>query len=454
MNMTLHSMNTQTEGSSKKRSTPALLAIGWLICTLVFCGLMIGAYSFPDAWVNDHVRASGERLVEEGVRPRFDPDLVKTQRDNYTEGYVLSMASHQGGHPLRSAFLNPYYDNEDALAGDPKGRITSVADGIGKPANQSYGRYWQGHLILERPLLIFMDLHGIYILMAVILGLLTLWAGAGLFRRLGWFGPVILLISLLLVDPEMIPSSTKFWYSFAIAVACVGWISWFSSRYPFDSRRTSMFFFFVGAVTVFLDFMSTPIITFMMSFAGLVLIHRGSIADLPMKKSLLIGGRHFLFWIAGWILLGLTNWLLFTAFAAGDHLNGLEILRDRMDNWTGGGGMAYRQISRFAGIGNVITTFGLPISPAMVLGAAGILSFLPGIFAPSRYRACGILLTLICAIPVLWCLILSASFYDHAWTVYRMCAGLFFTWLAGAYLLLPPLRRRGPSPRSLHQERV
>ena len=452
MKPTMPPTNDLPERTHYKHSLLRLTLIGWLVCTLIFCGLMIAAYSFPDAWVNDHVRSSGKQLISEGIYPKGPASTLGTKRDNYTDGYVLGMISHQDGHPIRSAFLNPYYDNDQALAGDHNARLTSVVDGIGHTANQTYGRYWQGHLVLERPLMIFLDLQGIYVVMAMILVLLVLWAGAGLFRRLGWFGPVILLISLLLVDPVSISFSTKFWYSFAIAIAGIGWISWFSARYPFEGQRASMFFFVMGAVTVFLDFLSTPILTFMMPFVTLILIRREEIGKLINKEALLTGGRHFLFWIAGWVLLGLTNWLIFIAFAQGSHVDGFEMIRVRWEHWVGSGDLHARQLSRFAGIGEIISIFGLPFPGKAVLGTAGVLSLLPAILTPSRYRAGGILLTLTCAIPIVWCIILSASVYDHAWAVFRMCAGLFFTWLAGAYLLLPPLRRRDPSPLSPHRK--
>lgn len=428
----------------EKTSSLRLLLSRWLLFTLLFALLMIGAYSFPDRYVNDHVLSSGEKLVEEGVYPRSVSWDERTMRDNYTEGYVLSMASHRGDHPISSAFLNPYYDNADSLAGAYEARLSSVADGIGKEANQSYGRYWQGHLILERPLLIVTDLHGIYVVMAVLLGLLTLWACIGLIRRLGWAGPVILLLSLLSVNPEMIPSSTKFWYSFAIAVAGVGWICHFAPRYSFAGRNTSLLFFALGAITVFLDFMSTPILTFMLPFATLILLRREEAGEAGLGRGLLTGGRHFLFWFAGWGLLGLSNWILFSAVAAGNHMDGIEMIRLRWETWVSTRGMESRGFTRMNGIYTLISVLYISAPLINVFSTAGVISLLPAFLTKKRLRCSGILLSLTCAIPVAWCVALSTSVTDHAWAAYRMICGLIYVWLAAVCLIIPILLRRPP----------
>ena len=89
------------------------LLLTYLILLLTFTLLMLGTYTLPSSLISDNVIASAQQLQNEGQAAHLINSRLG-RLDNYTDALMLNLAiSSDTKHPLRSAMLNPYYDNDD-----------------------------------------------------------------------------------------------------------------------------------------------------------------------------------------------------------------------------------------------------------------------------------------------------------------------------------------------------
>ena len=408
---------------SAKAPLPARLLLLGIALTALFSALMVCAYLIPDSLVRDNVIASSRVIFAEGPWPQLTQDDLTTQRDNWTEVYVLGMAVHQDGDPLRSAFLNPYYGSEDRPSSMPLESLESwIERGASAPANQSYGRYWQGYLVMIRPLLVLLTLKEIYLVMAVILVTLLVLSCIGLTRRVGWPYAAALVLSFAMVDGWMLPLSTKFWFSFAVALVglCI------AVRMEADEllgERACILFFVLGAVTVFLDYLSTPLVSLGLPLAAAAVCARDELEDLGAAGALRWFGHIVASWLAGYLMLGLANWLIYICVSP-DGAEAVEAIRIRLDNWVGPARF-YEGFNRFSGVVTSYGVFshGLGGRVAVILHALALAACaLPR----GRYRPVRAVLAAASLIPIPWQIVLATSVAWHAWTVYRVfCLSVF-----------------------------
>lgn len=80
----------------------------------------------------------------------------------------------------------------------------------------NYGRYWQGHQVLLRPILIFMNYAGIRILNYILLTSLVVWCFMLMCKKISRSVAVLFLISLVLINFPIVPYSMQFSMCFYI----------------------------------------------------------------------------------------------------------------------------------------------------------------------------------------------------------------------------------------------
>ncbi len=292
------------------KKTIFLLLTTYLLLLLTFTLLMLGTYSLPSSLITDNVIASARQLQHQGQGAHLiDGRLGRL--DNYTDALMLNLAiSSDAMHPLRSAMLNPYYDNDDEEVAKSV-HTEHVALGQTKGLEMRYyGRYWQGYLVTLKPMLIIFSLHGIRIvncLLMLLLSLATLWA---IWQRIGKVEALLFLLSLLLVYFPVVPFSmqysTCFYLMFLSMLAVM--------LYPnltVRSRSLVLTFFVIGAVTSFFDFLTTPQLTLGMPLLVCLLIHRKHEMRTIIIASLAWGIGYALLWASKWVIgYGLTGFNL------------------------------------------------------------------------------------------------------------------------------------------------
>ncbi len=255
-------------------SAPALFASFVLVLTLVF--------ALPNGPITDN-------LLER-------PGLIDDRRadngrviDADTECIGLSVGLYRAPGPPASAFeraigAQSLYGCEQFLKWLDAGEPT---------AHRDYFRYWHGHAVVTRPALSlapYNDLRG---------HLFTL--SAGLLAALAWrlgrdFGAALAIAFAL---PFAVLNAMGFW---VVATKAVTWFlaaggALVASRRP-ASEAPALFFFFLGALTAFFDFLTTPALVFALpALVHFLYAQRAGEAARPFARLVALGG----FWAAGYV---------------------------------------------------------------------------------------------------------------------------------------------------------
>ena len=382
----------------------------WLLCTIIFSSVMLMTYSFSDKYVENKVIESANTLEQEGSYPRLSKS-IQTQLDNYTESYVLNMAVHREKQWYINAFINPYYENEAIIYNPEIERINSVIDGIGKKANAYYGRYWQGHLSIIRPLLLFLNLKQIYIVFSIVMYLMIIYIIYLINKHIDFIYSLLFILSLLLIRIWMVPLSSKFFFSFLVCFVIS--IIILNSKRDLDDKFYNLLFFISGATTVFLDYLSTPLVSFGIPCILLFMLNKENIDSLTTRKALNVYFRLLIYYLSGYLLLGLSNWLVYIMFSA-NSMEAINAIVIRVNNWTGNARFNELDINRLSGIEKTLSVGVYYKNIYIFIELLFILYF---IFIKRNNMT--MIMLLINAIPYIWWIIMSTSVFIHACAVYR-----------------------------------
>ena len=336
---------------------------------------------------------------------------------------MLNLAiSSDTKHPLRSAMLNPYYDNDDedvAKSVNTERVAHGQTNGLEK---RFYGRYWQGYLVTLKPMLILFSLHGLRIvncLLMLLLSLATLWL---IWQKIGKIESLLFLLSLLLVYFPVVPFSLQYstcFYLMFLSMLAVMLYPGLTST----SRSLALTFFIIGGITSFFDFLTTPQLTLGMPLLVCLLIHRKQEMRTIIMASIAWGIGYALLWASKWVI--------------GYGLTGFNLLADAAEQ------IGVRTSQQYYGIELTIPTmlqfiiFGeeRPLGwkiPALILALSIAYIFLQkGLKVQRQY----LWLLLIAMIVPVWFLLMRQHSIMHLWftlraflvTIYSLLLWLFYT---------------------------
>ena len=398
------------------------LLLTYLILLLTFTLLMLGTYTLPSSLITDNVIASAQQLQHEGQAAHLINSRLG-RLDNYTDALMLNLAiSSDTKHPLRSAMLNPYYDNDDedvAKSVNTERVAHGQTNGLEK---RFYGRYWQGYLVTLKPMLILFSLHGLRIvncLLMLLLSLATLWL---IWQKIGKIEALLFLLSLLLVYFPVVPFSLQYstcFYLMFLSMLAVMLYPGLTST----SRSLSLTFFLIGGITSFFDFLTTPQLTLGMPLLVCLLIQRKQEMRTIIIASIAWGIGYALLWASKWVI--------------GYGLTGFNLLADAAEQ------IGVRTSQQYYGIELTIPTmlqfiiFGeeRPLGwkiPALILALSIAYIFLQkGLKVQRQY----LWLLLIAMIVPVWFLLMRQHSIMHLWftlraflvTIYSLLLWLFYT---------------------------
>ena len=122
----------------------------------------------------------------------------------------------------------------------------------------TYARYWHGYLVVLKPLFMFMDLQGIYILNGIVLMGLSIWITCLLKKRIGnyWIPYVVALLTMNpLAIVQSFQLSTVFYATQITMLLLLMKDNW---------KKEELLYIFVidGVILAFLDFLTYPLVAF------------------------------------------------------------------------------------------------------------------------------------------------------------------------------------------------
>ena len=279
-----------------KKLVSSLLLLYILLLSL-FTILVIAVHMIPRSAIEPQFKSSVKIFTEEGVYP-YKPSLDgRAVVDNHTDCYMLNVAyCVDAAHPVDAAMRNyRYRDNVDITVS-----MKHLADGEILRAPFEYGKYWHGYLVFLRPLLTLMDYGRIRVLNGIVLAILLIITLCLIVRRLSIGIAVCFIVALFMVHSAVIPWSLQF--STCYYITLVSMIALLGFRQLSASRhRLLLCFFAIGAVTSFLDFLTTPVMTLGMPLTVVILMdekHRSMRLVLALCVAWFLG--YSLMWMSKW----------------------------------------------------------------------------------------------------------------------------------------------------------
>ena len=268
--------------------------------TLLFTGVLTAVFCIPHSAIEDNVRQSVLQLNEEGSEYRTQIGLVQPFKLGVFSDYLILGIAYCADehHPLQSAMSDQFM----MINGSP---IKGARVMLEQPSDKRlqpviYSRYWHGNQAILKPLLCIMPIKGIRILNVALLSLLWLSLLIAMWQRVGKTDALIVMGSLAVVMVPSVPLCLNYVSTFYIAlVASLFILLWKPTTEQF--RGTDVFFYFIGAMTTFLDLLTTPLIAMAIPLVVYMLYRR---PEQTWRTVILLS----LAWLLGYASLWVTKW--------------------------------------------------------------------------------------------------------------------------------------------------
>lgn len=306
-----------------------------VVLFLVFWGALVSVHEIRFGAIDRNLNASAGQLVDVYGSEYGDPrdHGLLYMPDRGTE--VVMMQCVAATRPVAGKRISP--DTSAVLVmlrgamGDPEALERMLSgDSAHMPVYQ-YSRYWHGYLTLLRPWLVIADYRTITIVNILLVCMAMAWAVTAVARRLSRKIALLFGITLILASPLTVGDCLQFIPCFMImSLGCAVVLTWPSLTST--PLRLSMIFFLLGALTVFFDFLTTPIITLGFPAAMLLLGGRRKIGDTSQPRILLM---MCMAWSAGYFGLWMAKWILAYLYGADSFRDIIQAVSLRAGSATG-----------------------------------------------------------------------------------------------------------------------
>ena len=116
--------------------------------------LLIIAYALPMHSIKQHIRESLPTFEKEGLYPQENINDMSTQRDNFTDAYMMNIAGYAGEKTLLERAFGSYYTTSD----DTANPIEWLKYENGKPESYTLQYIKNGIWDVESPRLLHMPI--------------------------------------------------------------------------------------------------------------------------------------------------------------------------------------------------------------------------------------------------------------------------------------------------------
>lgn len=271
----------------------------------VMLGLLVIVAKIPKDNLKENVRESAEYYCDTEMFTRLLDGVNGSAVDHYADSILVNVAYHyEAENPLQSLMWSSYYFDEHQ--NENKNLLQAVNED--REANQQYLRYWHGSNVFVRPLLVCFNAKEIYVINAVIIGLLILGLLAMLILRKAYVPAVAFAIGLIAVGVWFVP--TTFEYTWNFVVMLVMSIIGIAMAYKNSWSKAGALFLVGGMVTNYLDFLSTETITLTVPLLFMLWIRDKNSVDKNRKETLVFAGKSAIAWGIGYVGMWISKWVV------------------------------------------------------------------------------------------------------------------------------------------------
>lgn len=297
-----------------------------LLCIHMF--LMLVASLIPAKQLEKHVIESSEVLFEEGEKKNINLGYKQENIFTFTDALMINIAySVDSTDPIQSMLLarknyvpgqtlQVYIDSQYNLGASEQyinkknGDLYQTKELYGLMHGENitdsfeYARYWHGYLVILRPLLAITNYTGIRIILLIITTILVIQLLYKIYKKLDISIAIIFFIGLLSVSIFIVTQGINEILVFIVALI-------FSiillSKKHLDNHINELFFV-IGSITVFIDFLTAPLVTLgipLIIYLLLLQKYNKNLKDIILslvKICITWGLGYALTWISKWII--------------------------------------------------------------------------------------------------------------------------------------------------------
>lgn len=274
----------------------------------------------PKSMIHQHVVSSCS-VISENMNRGF-PIYIPGASDSFTDGIMINIASVQDSSQAMTTSMQGIMllidDNWSTAADACILYFNGETDEV-KPSY--YGRYWHGYILPLKVLLMFFDYYEIITIGAVIFFSAFIWLIILTYKKLG--GKVAFCFAFsqfLFLTPASVLSLTNP-VCYIIAYAASIAILFLPNKCILSFHFTSLFFFTIGGLTCFFDFLRTPVLCLGIPLTYFLLVRHkqkylNKVADLVPILAMVVT------WLFGYVSLWSVKWgILYFVGTSGDAMS-------------------------------------------------------------------------------------------------------------------------------------
>ena len=403
-----------------KKLIPSIVLLH-LVLLALFTVLVIAVHLIPREAIEPQFKTSVKIFTAEGVYPdkmSLDGSVLV---DNFTDCYMLNVAyCADASHPVDAAMRNYRYRDDANMVVT----MNHLADGNMTLEPTEYGKYWHGYQVFLRPLLALMDYGKIRVLNGIMLAILLITALTLMARRLSLGIPICFAVSMFMVHSGVLPWSLQFstcYYITLVSVIALLGFGWLSATW----HRLVLCFFAIGAVTSFLDFFTTPVMTLGVPLTIMVLKDE-RLCRMRAVFSLCVA------WLAGYSLMWGSKWVMAYLLAGYNPLEEVALFMQIHTVGQGGepiGAYGKKMIDLLLSRWSLLSANGL-----MRWGIVAVLAIPAILFSKGRnvLKKYSVLLFVAMLTP-LWYIVVAHHSYTHFFITMRALLVCWFSILCFLY---------------------
>ena len=220
--------------------------------------------------------------------------------------------------PLESVLEAKYFD--DGLAS-----LKKQMEDKSQVANTEYIRYWHGSMIFIRPMLTIFDIHQIYIINAIIIGILTVVLLSILFKKKQKLLVILFAIAFAMTGSIFVPFCLEYtWVYMIMLITSI--IAILIEKKKNGNKNLKVVFFISGILTCFFDFLSAELLTILVPLTLILGIRIKERRLGSLKENLIFSISSIILWAIGYFEMWIAKWILASIVL---NINALDFVVDK-----------------------------------------------------------------------------------------------------------------------------
>ncbi len=304
----------------------------WIILFIMFNVSLCITSLFPSEMIEENVKSSSDILLKEGNAYQI-AEFSPIKNNNYTDAIIINEAySIDNTDPIYSYMsMRKNYKKGETKRGltDTLGELASInVDENGEmivnitdeynPVGElhdflegkidtsiTYGRYWHGYMPIYRVLLIFFDIMGIRTLLFILFIAIFIYLMYLLKKQLGILIAVIFGYALIMQGYFFVSYSLESSPLFIVMmITCIILLKRID-----NIKNLYMYFFVIGCITNFVDFLTVPLITLAMPLCIYILAKQKKGKDYKTFIKIIL--KSTIIWFIGYIFTWVSKWIIY-----------------------------------------------------------------------------------------------------------------------------------------------